>query len=384
MTTTKELRVIYFDGHSATLTATGTLDSQIAILKNHVPANPSEELIYDEGKRAEQLCTLASQLKIDGIMRMNAGFEILVCDPHKSGIRELFTTNITVPRKQNRWEDPSLPRDHQHQPSLAFGNVIGEQNGWEWPQRNAWQYGHEAVRGISENRVRLDTCRFASCLNESRRTDVRGNETYENGWGLRRGHRLLDASENDIATFRQWLARATSADENSKCSNKNWQAMAETIVHKYRGRAREILFNLEKNSSDAESIHHMIGNVYMLTASILSPHLEYPIVQSMANPETKNKTLARCSTLYTESIALNTLSEFEVLIKESTYIVVTRLCQWAWNVFEWTEGRMHNRLQQIAQTSTISSQGDKHTIQQEILQYQAETHSLLQWVGWDV
>jgi hypothetical protein len=391
MTTTKELRVIYLDGHSATLTSTGTLDSQIAILRNHVPAYPSEELIYNEDQRAVELCQLASQLNIDGIVRMNAGFEILVCDYHRSGVRELFVTNITVPGKESREDDPSLPRDPHRQPPLGYGNDFAEQNGWEWVRSSTWHYGDEAVGGMPENRVRLDSCRIVSwydpslqSLNGSYRAGIRENDTYENGWGLRRGHRLLEATANDIATFRGWLSRATSEEKNSKCSHTDWQALIETIVNKYRGRAREIHFNLEKNSSDAKAVHQIINNVYTLTHAVLHPYLEYPVVGGVTKSEAKAKTLASCSAAYTGHIQLESLSEFEVLIKESTHIVVIKLCQWAWDLFEWTDSRMHNRLQQIAQASTSSSREDIRTIQQEIVQHKSMTQSLLQWTGWDV
>jgi hypothetical protein len=391
MRTTKELRVIYLDGHSATLTTTGTLDSQIAMLRNHVPADPSEELIYDDHQRAVELCQLASQLNIDGIVRMNAGFEILVCDYHKSGVRELFVTNITVPGNEDREEDPALPRDPHRQPPLGYGNDFAEQNGWEWVRSSTWHYGNEAVGGISESRVHLDVCGIASwydpslrSLNGSHHAGIRSNDTYENGWGLRRGHRLLEVTENDIATFRGWLSAATSGETTSKCSHTDWQALTETIVNKYRSRAREILFNLEQNSSDAKSVHRIINNVYTLTHAILYPYLEYPIVGGVAKSEAKAKTLASCSAAYTGHIELDSLSRFEVLIKESTHIVVTKLCLWAWDLFEWTDGRIHNRLQQTAQASTISSHGDIRTIQQEIVQHKGETLSLLQWTGWDV
>ncbi|KAJ5774086.1 hypothetical protein N7457_008982 [Penicillium paradoxum] len=391
MTTTKELRVIYLDGHSATLTTTGTLDSQIAILRNHIPANPSEELIYNESQRAVELCQLASELKIDGVVRMNAGFEILVCDYHKSGVRELFVTNITVPGNDGRRVDPSLPRDPHRQPPLGYGNDFSEQNGWEWVRSSSWHYGNEAAGGRRENRVRLDVCNIVSwydpslqSLNESHHAGIRSNDTYENGWGLRRGHRLLEATANDIATFRGWLSAATSGKKNSKCSHTDWQALVETIVDKYRGRTREILFNLEKNSSDEKAVHQIINNVYTLTHAVLHPYLEYPTVGGVTKPEAKANTLARCSAAYTGHIALDSLSEFEVLIKESTQIVVKELCQWAWDLFEWTDGRMHNRLQQTAEASTISSREDTRTIQQEIAQYTNLTQSLLQWTGWNV
>ncbi|KAJ6023702.1 hypothetical protein N7540_004499 [Penicillium herquei] len=360
MTTTKQLRVIYLDGHSATLTTTGTLDSQMAIIGNHVPADPSEDLTYNEDKRALELCQLANQLNIDGI-------------------------------------DSSLPRDQNHQPPLGFGNDFAEQNGWEWVRSSTWHYGNGGGEGggsMSEKRVRLDLCGFVSWYDPSLRSlsgshhgGLRDSDTYENGWGLRRGHRLLEVTKDDIATFRGWLQTATymhaSEKKKSKCSNTDWQALIETIVDKYRTRAREILFNLEKDPSSTEAAYQIIINVYSLTHAILYPYLEYPAIVGMEKPEAKAQTLARCTAAYTGHIELDSLSEFEVLIKESTRLVLQRLCQWSWDLFEWTDSQMHNRLQYTSrlETSVLRNAG---SIRQEIALQKSTTQSLLQWLGWDV
>ncbi|RWA05638.1 hypothetical protein EKO27_g9465 [Xylaria grammica] len=41
LASTRPLRILYFDGQSATLTETGTLDSQMAILGGEVPSSPA-------------------------------------------------------------------------------------------------------------------------------------------------------------------------------------------------------------------------------------------------------------------------------------------------------------------------------------------------------
>lgn len=80
LVTTRSLKILYFDGQSATSTETGALDSQIALLQGEIPSVPTYNLIYDEEQRALDLCDLVRELGIDGVVRMNAGFEILLCD----------------------------------------------------------------------------------------------------------------------------------------------------------------------------------------------------------------------------------------------------------------------------------------------------------------
>lgn len=79
------------------MTSAGTLDSQIALLQGNVPLYPSYYLIYDEDQRSLDLCHLVSDLSIDGAVRMNAGFEVLICNYSADDIQELFVTNITAP-----------------------------------------------------------------------------------------------------------------------------------------------------------------------------------------------------------------------------------------------------------------------------------------------
>lgn len=389
MTTTKELRVIYLDGHSATLTSTGTLDSEMAILKGYVAEDPSEDLVYNEDQRAVELCQLVDKLGIDGVVRMNAGFEILVCDYSKSNVRDLFATNITVPGNEFREQDPSLPQDPHRQPPLGYGNDFAEQNGWEWVRSSTWHYGNGDTGGIPENRIRLDLCGLVSWYDPSLRSlihshhgGLRGNDTYENGWGLRRGHRLLGATKEDIGTFREWIFEAASRQKKSKCSDTDWQTLVETITIKYNSRAQEILFHLNKNSSDDQAAHMIIKNVYTLSHALLFPYLEYPIVAGVNKSEAEANSVARCSEAYTGHIDLESLSEFEVLIKESANIVNSRLCQWAWDIFEWSDSKMHGRLEQSGRTTAANFENSK-ALQHEIVQRKDETRSLLNWIGWD-
>ena len=94
--TTRPLHVIYFDGQSATLTALGTLDSQISILQGHVPLYPEYDLVYDEDQRALDLCDLVKKLGIDGVVRMNAGFEVLVCDYAAAQLQAIFLLRTSL------------------------------------------------------------------------------------------------------------------------------------------------------------------------------------------------------------------------------------------------------------------------------------------------
>ncbi|OCK95486.1 uncharacterized protein K441DRAFT_658163 [Cenococcum geophilum 1.58] len=103
----------------------------MAVLGLYIPINPRYNYVYNKTLRAHQLYDLIRDLGIDGVVRINAGFEIMLCDYSDSGVQEIITSNITVPRNQQREKDLSLPQDPHRTPPLRYGNLFALQNLWE-------------------------------------------------------------------------------------------------------------------------------------------------------------------------------------------------------------------------------------------------------------
>ena len=79
------LHLLYVDGQSAAKTTKGTLDAEDYILRYNESKRtpPSQEYAFDDYQRALDLCQLAKNDyggKIDGVLRMEHGFEIILCD----------------------------------------------------------------------------------------------------------------------------------------------------------------------------------------------------------------------------------------------------------------------------------------------------------------
>ncbi|KAF2459620.1 hypothetical protein BDY21DRAFT_338747 [Lineolata rhizophorae] len=76
------LRLLYLDGLSAGKTTNGTLDSQdLILLQTALPHSP-----FWDFERAHQLCDLARTSwdgRVDGFLRMEAGFEVILCEFEK-------------------------------------------------------------------------------------------------------------------------------------------------------------------------------------------------------------------------------------------------------------------------------------------------------------
>ena len=76
--TVRALRVLYLDGMSAAKSKKGTMDLQDIVLLNH----ESENSTISDMDRATRMCTLFQTTghgNIDGVIRMEGGFEVILC-----------------------------------------------------------------------------------------------------------------------------------------------------------------------------------------------------------------------------------------------------------------------------------------------------------------
>lgn len=79
--TTRPLRFLYVDGMSGGKTDMGTLDTQDYLLRSrHSQRRARGNAPVRERERAEFLCRLCEEWDLQGIIRMEAGFEIIKCD----------------------------------------------------------------------------------------------------------------------------------------------------------------------------------------------------------------------------------------------------------------------------------------------------------------
>lgn len=382
--TTRPLTVIYFDGQSAALTAAGTLDTQIVLLQGRVPHYPSYQLVYNEDQRALDLCNLVIELGIDGVVRMDAGFEVLVCDPSASQVRELFVTNITVPGSQDIGKNHSLPQDPNRQPPKGYGNVFSNQGSFEWLRSATWHYD------TAEWRVKPDLCRMISfydpaltSLLDSHHGVIAGNVSFMNGWGLRRGHRLFSIDTNDVQLVRTWLRDFPSKPD--LCSGIDWVAIVSTIRAQHGSRARELMATFNWKVRTGDQARAIVTKIHELTHAILVSYLQYrPDPDSPQGP--RELALDRCKSVYTALADPEKLARSELLIYHSINAVMEKLCDWEWELFEWSENRTTAYLGVQDTPGHLPTHGlapDMQLLEKEISHYHKRTTDTMTWIGWD-
>ncbi|KAI0407465.1 hypothetical protein F4802DRAFT_611920 [Xylaria palmicola] len=338
----------------------------MAILGTEMPSAPVYTHIYDESQRALELCALVDDLGIDGVVRMNAGFEILLCNWPQSGVEHLFASNLTLPGNQERGMDKSLPNDPNRQPPLGFGNAFGEQGSFEWLRSATWHYGNYGQGGPAFGHVKLDLCTMVSFYDPELTSlgglhygRIIGNQTFQNGWGLRRGHRLVGLSSRDAKAVKSTVRENIGG---SKCSGIEWDVLAESIVSQHKTR----LLDISKTIGSPQPASFIVTRIHELTHAILYPYIEYPFAATGRSVDE------------VEALTVNPsgLSRSEMLLYHSINVVLGRLCSSEWDLLKWSE---KYTTQLLGEHDDI----DLSRILREIEDKQKLVDSLLAWMGWD-
>ena len=225
----KDLRLLYLDGSAAAKTNKGTLDVSDLLL-----LNDSQMIASLDHDRARRLCQIAAKDwggRIDGFVRMEAGFEIIVCS---------FAESLRLVEAL-RVEDID-----------DGGTVTGGTDIFHWLRAVAARYNGI---GGSPPRVQLNYNAFVTAYAYS--LDV-----FQNGSTAL--PRLIAAPQNILEDMRSDLKSIIFQPEsfdNITHSSCNWQAVADMIVQKYANPLQYLVTSSEFNKSStrlAQELNHML------------------------------------------------------------------------------------------------------------------------------
>lgn len=108
----RPLNLVYIDGEGAAKCPLGSLDSQDLILLGwNYTENTQRKQMLAEFQRAREMCDLANKWlpsgggKIDGFIRMEAGFEIIYCDFSRAGGLDLLSVEASSFRNESHIDD---------------------------------------------------------------------------------------------------------------------------------------------------------------------------------------------------------------------------------------------------------------------------------------
>jgi hypothetical protein len=242
-TTKHALRLLYVDGLSAGKTSNGTLDSQDILLLNQT--YPGEHgRMFNDWERGVGLCNLSSTLwqnKIDGILRMEGGFEIILCD---------FDTHV------ERTDILAISREKEiNDPEHGFGGL------GDWSYFKAITSRYHSIGG---DRVRLDYEEFVSVLAYP---EVKGlwDNNVQSDYAM---PRLQNVKRSDLLKMRSDVTRMIlSKDWDKVGKERDWQTVADMVVARY-GKPLRYLRNEKSVREDKEKMQEYLGN-------LLRPFIDY-------------------------------------------------------------------------------------------------------------
>lgn len=215
----RPLNLLYIDGQAAAKCRLGSLDSQDLILLGRDKADTVPPT-FGEWPRAEQLCALAEEwkrpngAKIDGFIRMEAGFEIIYCDFSEQGGLDQVSVQAS-----------------------SFSNETGLQpyqvaSVFEWLRACAARFhGHPA------GRVHIDWSGMVSAF--SYPINISNPD-----WHRQDLPRVLNATKESRLVVRDRVRDVFAARGGQDVPNRkvvNWQGVVDSIVTRYSERLRYIV-----------------------------------------------------------------------------------------------------------------------------------------------
>ncbi|KZO96760.1 hypothetical protein CALVIDRAFT_563415 [Calocera viscosa TUFC12733] len=278
----RDIKVGYFDGMSAMIANTGTFDfvDLIGFGLNGTPVGDFRGL-WDEYARAEKLCNWTKEFDVDldGFVRMNAGFELIVCDwsPWE------LVANINVTRTHQDTTEPW----------------------YEWARSAAWH------NFVTDARVELDWSGFVS---------AHGRDVILDPKSSAKERRMVNMANETRAKIRDEVLEISGRPLFAK-RGINWQTLADTVTTRYAPRLLQIQSILSSASPNETDIAAAASLVHIALVPYYDPTLA-------------DFGLHKCVNGLTWHIQPSSLTNEEKKIYESVLYVLTRICGTLYDLFD--------------------------------------------------
>ncbi|OQE29449.1 hypothetical protein PENSTE_c002G01704 [Penicillium steckii] len=254
----KDLRLIYIDGMSAGKTNKGTLDSQDYVLFNGTIENFSKDKKPHRGPggeydRANKACEMAKnewEGSIDGVLRMEAGFEIILC----SFERDLTPIRTTQVKKDTKARGKGKGGPKPHGTPGGDKKRKGPGPGGHGPDSSRWMRAVTSrYDSIGGNRVSLNYDNFVTAFSHD--FNLFPEESIL--------PRLAHLSSLNWTALRSEITSMVLSQDSK--SSWDWQATADMIVTRY---SDELSSMASEKFADLKQLHEHIE-------ILLSPFIDY-------------------------------------------------------------------------------------------------------------
>lgn len=285
----RDLRVGYFDGTSAA-TLEGTRDFQ-DVLFNEKFIPPEE---YDPWVHAKAMCIWANRVGLDGIIRMEPSFEVILCNIDSdlelvSKLEIVYPETMVFPGQPRPFNTSASSSSHENRPRshpreklsgpISPGPTVPAYPappGWVGKQRNHREADFEAIRAgmwhnrlPGEARIMLDYPGIVSAYDEAYTSLVQSRQ------GLPRSKHRLDAiSASDKACLAAEVEDVLGMSRPSAALN--WPAMIQGVLDRYAERLEDLRYTLKRSDLDSITI---VAAARQKILIMLTPYMVLPQIQ---------------------------------------------------------------------------------------------------------
>ncbi|KAI6098036.1 hypothetical protein EDD16DRAFT_1491623 [Pisolithus croceorrhizus] len=352
--TTRPLKVVYFDGSSAAKAPFGSMDAQDIISWGAVRPDRA----FEEGDRIKALCEWGREYDVDGFVRMEMDFEVMLCD---------FTSGVRVVS------------------SLALakaGTSSKASRMFEVMYAGSW---HNRYPG--ETRVQLDLSGLISFYDTELVPSLVPARFGKERWD----HRLLNISGEDLAQARARLEKFLSKPAGRSGSGIDWLALIRVVVDRYSDRlefARYLLNSTSPETADSDSMTDVAIKTQVQLRNILAPYILFDVIPPSIMLKTEVRGLdvldwARpvyrlCATTHTGMLEDNTMTSSEKLLLDAVQGTTREICRVVTKM--WGLGVLAG----VDRFMGTEREPDVETIQNVVKTWNEDIAELMAWLDWNV
>ncbi|KZV61661.1 hypothetical protein PENSPDRAFT_643128 [Peniophora sp. CONT] len=374
--TTRELRLLYFDGSSGAKCDDGCNDTQELLMFGDVRGRNSDEKWpwKDEEERIQILCAWARRHGLDGFVRMEIHFEIMQCN-FTDGLK-LISAYEVLPRNDNVNSSASIhvadpEPSHRGPGSPGWEDLPNRPHGWRGslPIDAALEVRVAAKRhdhAPGETRVRILYDKLVTFYDPAVSSLV----------GSRRGkprerHRLKGISKADAVLKTRELEKVVRDWNRTTGSGVDWGSVIHVVVERHAQRL-ELLAHTLLNASFAD-VRTRAARARAQVLTMLAPHFTTTDVPPGATDGANKTWLApvvqRCATAHTAGMPTSLLTPQERLIHNAVEDVMHEICR--------RLGRLFHAAYDVERPDWGQAR-----VEDVVGFMQAEVEALMSWLDW--
>ncbi|KDQ62996.1 hypothetical protein JAAARDRAFT_168385 [Jaapia argillacea MUCL 33604] len=386
LVTTRELKLLYFDGSSAAKGAFGSMDTQDVFIKGE-PRNQTGRPWGGEPETIRNLCDWGKTSGIDGFLRMEMDFEIMLCS-FTQGVETVSMLNLVGADPRANRSEP-LPQEPSEPPERPpYGDP-------ERPKRPPGRPGRGPVSPYSsQSRSLFEVINAGSWHNdlpgESRiKVDYSGLVTF---YDLDRYPSLVEARsglETDRIRHRMGLAAKQEREgvkeriedilkRKGKGSGVDWRTLLNVLVERFAGRFELMDYVLDPEQSHFDNETVRLDRAKAQLAVMLTP---YFVVDAVPPDNSSNLTSSPWATPIFRQCATTHTTHFSVFAhlftpEERTLLAAIRgttheICRVLVNM--WVD---------VARTEKDTGYDGKES---DIVQkWRGDLSGLMRWLDWSI